>query len=82
MLPLFRGADEVFRSILVPLAGLQELLAKRDADILKKQVLKDIAPERRALVMKEIAQSFEKSATEEPQGKPGSISPDGYTQIV
>jgi hypothetical protein len=25
MLPMFRGADKVFRKILVPLAGLQEV---------------------------------------------------------
>ena len=44
----------------MPLAGLQELLVRRDAEVVKRQVLADVPPERRALVMKAIAESFEK----------------------
>lgn len=82
MLPLFRGADKVFREILVPLAGLQEMLVKKDAEVVKNQILKDIPPERRAILMKEIAQTFENGSTETSGSKTGSMSPDGYTQIV
>lgn len=62
MLPLFRGADTVFRSILVPIAGLQELLVRRDAEEVKRKALADVPPERRSIVMKAIAESFEKEA--------------------
>lgn len=84
MLPLFRGADQVFRSILVPLAGLQELIVKKDAEVVKNQVLKDIPPERRALLLKEIAKSFADGAVDSDKKTSSKIpvSPTGYTQIV
>jgi len=59
MLPMFRGADKVFRKILVPLAGLQELLILRDSIQIKKQMLKDLHPERAKIVRKSIAQYFD-----------------------
>jgi hypothetical protein len=71
MLPLFRGADTVFRSILVPLAGLQELLVRRDAEEVKRKALADIPPERRSIVMKAIAESFEKEAKVTDKGIQG-----------
>jgi len=40
------------------------LLVRRDAEVVKNQALADIPPERRALVMKAIAESFEKGAQE------------------
>eukprot|EP00804_Cyclotella_cryptica_P011406 CCRYP_016044-RA/>CCRYP_016044-RA protein AED:0.39 eAED:0.39 QI:574/1/1/1/1/0.75/4/463/313 len=58
MLPMFRGADKVFRKVLVPLAGLQELLILRDSIQIKKQMLKDLDPERAKLVSKSIAKFF------------------------
>ena len=82
MLPMFRGAEKVFRHILVPIAGLQELLVRKDADQVMKQAMNDLPPERRALVLKEIAGAFEKGATAEPKAKTGPVSPSGYTQIV
>ena len=60
--------SQVFRSILVPLAGLQELLVRRDAEVLKRAALADVPPERRQLVMKAIAQSFEKGSKEAKEG--------------
>jgi len=59
MLPMFRGADKVFRKILVPLAGLQELLILRDSILIKKQMLKDLDPERALIVRKSIAKFFD-----------------------
>lgn len=59
MLPMFRGADKVFRKILVPLAGLQEMLILRDSIQIKKQMLKDLDPERAAVVRKSIAKFFD-----------------------
>jgi hypothetical protein len=58
MLPMFRGAEKVFRNILVPLAGLKEMLMLRDAYQIKKQMLKDLDPERAKLVGKSIAYIF------------------------
>jgi TB2/DP1, HVA22 family len=55
MLPMFQGADKVFRHILVPLAGLQELLLLKDAMHVKKTMLKTLRPERAALVRRAIA---------------------------
>lgn len=85
MLPLFRGAEQVFRNILVPLSGLQEMLIKKDAEVVKNQALKDLPPERRALIMKEIAKSFEQAATQgnvKTAAPAAPLSPAGYTQIV
>ena len=59
MLPMFRGADKVFRNILVPLAGLKEMLMLRDAYQIKKQMLKDLDPERAKLVGKSISYLFD-----------------------
>lgn len=77
MLPLFRGADTVFRSILVPMAGLQELLVRRDAEEIKRQAIADIPPEKRALVLKSIAESFEKEA----KNQKGATSNEGYQSV-
>lgn len=77
MLPLFRGADEVFRNILVPIAGLHELLVRRDAEVLKKQALADVPHERRAHVLKEISASYlEHAKLYEKHGQ------DGYQAVV
>ena len=59
MLPMFRGADKVFRKVLVPLAGLQELLFLRDSIMIKKAMLKDLDPERAKVVRKSIAKFFD-----------------------
>lgn len=58
MLPMFRGADAVFRTILVPLAGLQELLMKKDASLVMSAILRELPENRRAAVMTEIGESF------------------------
>ena len=55
---MFRGADKIFRKILVPLAGLQELLILRDSIQIKKQLLKDLDAERAIIVRKSIANFF------------------------
>jgi hypothetical protein len=83
MLPLFRGAEVFFRSVLVPLAGLQEMLVRRDAEVLKLAALAEVPPERRQLVMKAIADTFEKGA-KETGNKEGyqSIGDDGVNMIV
>lgn len=59
MLPMFRGADKVFRKVLVPLAGLQELLILRDSIQIKKQLLKDLDAERAVVVRKSISKFFD-----------------------
>lgn len=55
MLPMFGGAEKVFRKILVPLAGLQELLMLSDAIHIKKSMLKSLDPERAKVVGKAIS---------------------------
>lgn len=62
MLPMFQGADKVFRKILVPLAGLQELLMLRDAIQVKKDMLKLLPPERATVVRKAISRFFDDEA--------------------
>mmetsp|Transcript_21822 Transcript_21822/g.52761 ORF Transcript_21822/g.52761 Transcript_21822/m.52761 type:complete len:386 (+) Transcript_21822:130-1287(+) len=59
MLPMFRGADKVFRNILVPLAGLKEMLILRDSYRIKKQMLRDLDPERAKIVGRSVSQIFE-----------------------
>merc|ERR1711957_1003532 len=58
MLPMFQGADKVFRTVLVPLAGLKEMLMLRDAIQIKKDMLKDLDPERARIVRKAIAKFY------------------------
>jgi len=65
MLPMFGGAEKIFRKILVPVFGLTELLMVRDAFLVKKNLLRDLPPERAHLVRKTIADFF----TEEAQDK-------------
>lgn len=59
MLPMFQGADKVFRKILVPLAGLQEMLMLRDAIAIKKDMLKNLPPHRAKSVRKAIAKFYD-----------------------
>lgn len=59
MLPMFQGADKIFRSILVPLSGLQEMLMLRDAIKIKKDMLKNLDPERAKMVRKAIAKFYD-----------------------
>lgn len=65
----------------MPLAGLQELLVRRDAEEVKRQALIDLPPERRALVMKAIAESFEKEAKNHGDAKTGYQSIE-HSEIV
>jgi hypothetical protein len=58
MLPMFQGADKVFRKVLVPLAGLQEMLMLRDAIRIKKDMLKTLPPGRAKEVRKAIAKFY------------------------
>jgi len=58
MLPMFHGAEKIFRHVLVPLAGLQELLIRKDADLIKYEVMKGIPEDRRDTVLREIAESY------------------------
>jgi hypothetical protein len=58
MLPMFQGADKIFRKVLVPLLGLRELLLLRDAIVVKKNMLRDLDPERAAVVRKAIAKFY------------------------
>lgn len=58
MLPIFRGADKVFRNILVPLTGLQEMLLVRDALVMKRAMMKQLTPEQGKRVRNAVAASF------------------------
>lgn len=70
MLPMFKGADKMFRKILVPLAGLQELLILRDSIQIKKQLLRDLDPERATAVRRSIAGFF---AGDDSDADPGVL---------
>ena len=58
MLPMFQGAEKLFRNVLVPLAGLQESLLLRDALLLKKDLMASLPPDRQAELRKLITYSF------------------------
>ena len=70
MLPMFEGADKVFRKILVPLAGLQEMLLLRDAIRIKKDMLKNLPPDRAKSVRKAIAKFYD---DEDESGDPSKL---------
>lgn len=72
MLPMFQGADKLFRKVLVPLAGLQEMLLLRDAIQVKKQMLHDLDPERAKTVRLAIAKFYtdDEASTIDPMDLP------------
>lgn len=63
MLPMFQGAEKVFRNVLVPLAGLRELLLLRDAIRVKKDMFKHLSPERAKSVRAAIAKFYQEDDT-------------------
>jgi len=58
MLPMFKGADAIFRSILVPLSGQTEMLMLRDASILRMELESKIPESRRAQVLDAVSKTF------------------------
>lgn len=58
MLPLFRGADQIFRNILVPITGQHEMLILRDAHLLRLEMEAKVSPERWKEMRKALASSF------------------------
>jgi hypothetical protein len=64
MLPMIQGADKVFRKVLVPLAGLQEMMLLRDALVIKKNMMKGLDPERQAALKKAIIMAYENDSTD------------------
>ena len=57
-LPMFRGADVVFRRVLVPLSGQQENMLLRDAFLVKKEMEKKIPAHLHRGVMHKAADIF------------------------
>mmetsp|Transcript_23430 Transcript_23430/g.25829 ORF Transcript_23430/g.25829 Transcript_23430/m.25829 type:complete len:410 (+) Transcript_23430:92-1321(+) len=81
MLPMFNGADKVFRKVLVPLAGLKELLMLRDAIMIKKQMLKDLDPERAEFVRKAIAKFYNEHEDDKDPDKLKNELMTGYSNM-
>jgi hypothetical protein len=63
MLSLFRGADVVFRSVLVPLAGQRDQLLIRDAHVLHKEMIRQVPSERLDSVRTATIAAFTSTAT-------------------
>lgn len=63
MLPLFRGADVVFRKVLVPLAGQRDQLLLRDAHVLHKEMVRQVPAERIDSVRAATIAAFMSTAT-------------------
>ena len=51
MLPVFNGADSIFRGILVPVFGLKAQLLRRDARVLAEETTKGLTEEQKAAVV-------------------------------
>ena len=58
MLPMFNGADVVFRNVLVPLAGQREALLLKDAKMLAKNMIKQLPASRHGEAGEAIAEAF------------------------
>ena len=58
MLPMFNGADVVFRNILVPIAGQREALLLKDAKMLAKNMIKQLPASRHGEAGEAVAQAF------------------------
>jgi len=66
MLPMFQGADKVFRYVLVPLFRQHEMLFVRDAMRLEKEIAKKIPKSRVDSVRKQIASRFSNTLSNDP----------------
>lgn len=75
MLPMFNGADKVFRKILVPIARLQDLLLLRDAVQIKKRLLSELDPEQAKAVKRAIV-DFYNDEDEDATVDTGSLRKD------
>ena len=58
MLPMFNGADVVFRNVLVPIAGQREALLLKDAKQLAKTMVKQLPASRHGEAGEAVAQAF------------------------
>jgi len=58
MLPMFDGSMKVFRKVLVPLLGQQELLIIRDAHVLAAELFKKIPVDRQDHARQQAAKAF------------------------
>lgn len=58
----FRGADSVFRNILVPLTGQYEAMLLRDIYLVKEEMMKKIPRKSRDGAMERAAAIFDKKA--------------------
>ena len=79
MLPMFGGADKIFRKVLVPLFRMEEFLMLRDAFFVKKQIFRDLDPDRSAAMREAIAKLFTQEALEK-DGKDDLIA--SYSGIL
>jgi len=66
MLPMFQGAEKVFRNVLVPLFRQHEMLFVRDAMRLEKDIAKKIPKSRVDSVRKKIASRFSNNLSNDP----------------
>lgn len=62
-LPMFKGADAVFRNVLVPLSGQHENMLLRDAQIVRQEMERKIPKRMRAKALSKAASIFATSAT-------------------
>ena len=58
MLPMFNGADVIFRNVLVPIAGQREALLLKDAKTLAKSMIKQLPASRHGEAGEAIAEAF------------------------
>ena len=58
MLPMFNGADVIFRNVLVPLAGQREALLLKDAKGLARTMVKQLPASRHGEAGEAVAQAF------------------------
>lgn len=65
MLPMFNGAEKLFRNVLVPIAGMRDMLLLRDAVRVKKDMIRSLPPDRREEVRKAIAGFFSEGEAED-----------------
>jgi hypothetical protein len=58
MVPLFQGADKIYRSVFVPVFGLHRELFLRDAMVMKRSLEERIPKETHSSFKKELADVF------------------------
>ena len=77
MVPIFNGAEKVYRNILVPLTGQEEMLIYRDAVMVRNTFMKKVPKSRSKKMKKKLADLFAHNSDDESDIEGGVVGIEG-----